>query len=178
MDAKTVWRGHDRMANGRIELLTEMMALRQHDASSGWFVPASQALLGLTAPQAAWVPPGEGTHTIWQLVSHLTFWTRVVTQHLDGVPVHQRDNEATFGPPGDPEDAAGWSAALEALSQAYDGLRAAVGRQRDADLDRRLGDRRGTPAGRMVGGILSHDAYHIGQIVLLRKLQGSWSPEA
>jgi len=29
----------------------------------------------------------------------------------------------------------------------------------------------------MVAGLVEHDAYHAGQIVLLRRLQGAWPPE-
>ena len=29
----------------------------------------------------------------------------------------------------------------------------------------------------MLAGLVEHDAYHAGQIVVLRRLQGAWPPE-
>ena len=163
------------MGRDRTDLLREMMAVRDDDpAGENWFAPVSRALGGLTAAQAAWVP-GEGMNTIWQLVNHLTFWTRFVAGRLAGDPPTGRaiDNDATFGSPGDPADDEGWARAVQGLRDAYGGLHAALAPQTDAELDRPLNSRR-TPAVTMISGTVMHDAYHIGQIVLLRRLQGSW----
>lgn len=164
------------MDHDRIGLLHEMMALRYDDpAGTDWFAPVLRAVGGLTSAQAAW-RPSEGIQTIWQLVNHLTFWTRFVARRLGGaLPTGKEiDNDATFGSPGDPADVEGWARAVHELLEAYGDLHAVLGGQPDADLERPLTSR-GTRAVLLVGGSVMHDAYHIGQIVLLRKLQGCWS---
>ena len=164
------------MSNGRADLLGKIMAAREDDpAGENWFAPTSKALGGLTAAQAAWVP-GEGMNTIWQIVNHLTFWTRFVAGRLAGEPPTGRktDSDATFGSPGDPADAEGWARAVQGLRDAYGALHAAIARQTDAELDRPFNSRR-TPTVAVISGSVMHDAYHTGQIVLLRRLQGSWS---
>lgn len=164
------------MAHDRVAVLQEMMALRSGDpARADWFAPVSRALTGLTPTQAAW-RPGAGLNTIWQIVNHLTFWTRFLARRLAGeAPTGvEIDNDETFGAPGDPADADGWARAVRGLGDAYSALEAVLARQADADLERPLNSR-GTRAVSMVSGSVMHDAYHIGQIVLLRKLQGCWS---
>ena len=163
------------MRRDRVDLLQEMMAVREMDPEDGrWFSPISQALAGLTAAQAAWVA-GDGMNTIWQLVNHLTFWTQFVTGRLaGGHPWGERiDNNATFGDPGDASDEDGWARAVQGLRDAYSELAAALSKQTDLDMERPLNSQR-TPAATMVSGSVMHDAYHIGQIVLLRRMQGSW----
>ncbi len=164
------------MAHDRVDLLREMMSLRSDDPDGmDWFAPVSRALAGLTPAQAAWLP-ASGVNTIWQIVNHLTFWTRFVARRLageapTGTEIH---NDETFGGPGDPLDADRWARALRELHDAYGELEAVLAGQADANLERQLTSRR-TRAASLVGGSVMHDAYHIGQIVLLRKLQGSWS---
>lgn len=168
-------RGCLRLAHDRIELLTEMMLLRHEDPTNGWFADATKALAGVTAAQAAWVP-GPGMNSIWQLVNHLTFWTQFVTRRLAGeLPTGRHiDNDTTFGDPGNPADAEGWTLAVQRLHEAYGELGSVLALQADADLERPLNSRQ-TRASAMTSGVVMHDAYHLGQIVVLRKLQGSWS---
>lgn len=66
----------------------------------------------------------------------------------------------------------GWARTLRGLHDAYSELETVVARQADADLERPLKSRH-TRAVSTVSRSVMHDAYHIGEIVLLRKLQGS-----
>ncbi|REJ38054.1 MAG: hypothetical protein DIU84_01980 [Bacillota bacterium] len=83
---------------------------------------------------------------------------------------------ATFGEPGDPEDEAGWQQALAHLEEAHRRLERALGALTGTGLERFIPGEPHTYR-QMVAGLVEHDAYHAGQIVLLRRLQGASPPE-
>lgn len=138
----------------------------------GWSVALSRALAGVTAVQAAW-QPGPDRHSIWQIANHLTFWKEICAGALERAPRRpgRIDNAATFGAPGDAADASGWQAAAHRLDAAQARLRAAVAELDESDLDRPLPGEQ-VPVGDLIAGLIEHDAYHAGQIMLLRQLQG------
>lgn len=158
------------MSRDRIDLL-----LMQKDFSwdkEEWFPPLAAALEGVGPAEAAWQPPGGG-NTIWQTVNHLNYYNdRVLTRITGATPgTALPDNDATFGGPGNPEDAAGWQATLEEARRIAADLRQAIADLTDADLDKSLSS--GT-LGQLLPAWVLHEAYHGGQIVLIRKQQGSW----
>lgn len=147
--------------------------LRRSHGGQPWHGPATRdALDGVTAADAA-ATPIAGAHSIWQLVLHMTAWTREVTRRADG------------GEPGMPEmgdwpavgrpTAARWDAAQADLAAAHAGLLAVLERLPAARLRERVGTADDPPLGTgptmaiMLAGIAEHDAYHTGQIVLLKK---------
>lgn len=140
-------------------------------AKEEWFVPLSAALEGLGALEAAWQPPGAG-NTIWQTVNHINYWNERMLFYMTDAPLPKSiTNDETFGEPGDPNDSAGWAATLERTQQIADQLKSVLAELTDADLTRKLGS---ITFGESLPSWLLHDSYHTGQIVLLRKLQGSW----
>lgn len=161
------------MSRKRIDML-----LAQFDPTLGkewWFAPFERALAGVTPEHAAW-SPGGGVNTIWQTINHVTFWKLHFAGRMEGAPHtgEEINNDSTFDTPGNPNDAAGWNAAVGHLREASLAVRKAIARLEDADLDRPLpGD--SAPLGEILAGMVLHDGYHIGQIVLIRKWQGSWT---
>lgn len=137
-----------------------------------WHGDALRSLLdGMTAEQAA-ARPIAGAHNTWELVLHLTSWTREVARRLrDGVA---RDPEDGDWPPvhGD------FGAAVEALGRAQANLLEAVEQLSPTRLDEVMGDARDRPLGAgvtfavMLLGVAQHLAYHAGQIAILRKATG------
>lgn len=139
-----------------------------------WIVPLSLALEGLTAKQAAWQPQGDNL-TIRQYVTHIQYYNqRVLSRHEGGDPGAEADNNLqTFGPPGDPQDEAGWQQLVRDVTDTSLALREKIASYDDESLDAPYaeGD---MSRGEQLAGWIIHDAYHAGQIVLLRKLQGCW----
>jgi hypothetical protein len=133
-----------------------------------WHPPLKHAVDGLTAAQAAW-HAAPGALTAWQFVNHVAFWKESALRRLAGLgrSKAEDDNDATFGPPGEAADEAGWQATLARLEKAQEDLRGRVAAMRDGDLADR--DREA-----LLYGVASHDAYHGAEIVQLRKLQGAW----
>lgn len=160
------------MAKERVGLLLSQMDHMY--CEGGWSPPMNKAFTGLTAAQAA-SSPGPGQHTIWQLVNHVAFWKGLVARRMNGLPLSGERivNDSTFGPSGDPADSHAWAAALREYLEAHQALRAALAEREDGDLDRPLPGER-TPLGEVISGLIAHDTYHLGQVLLIRKLQGSW----
>lgn len=161
------------MEKARVHLLLEQMDYTF--GQGGWFRALDQAIAGLTPEQAAW-SPGHDVNSIWQTVNHLTFWKRLCAERLKGAPLSAERivNTMTFGPAQAPGDDQAWQAAVDGLRQAHQGFRDAVAQLADRQLDEPLPGE-ATLLKELLQGLNVHDGYHLGQIVLLRKLQGLWN---
>jgi uncharacterized damage-inducible protein DinB len=135
-----------------------------HDEQD-WFVPASKAVAGLTFEQAVWKPE-KGDHSVASLVHHLAFWNkRALIERQGRKPeAFSGNNEETFEPP---KDKAAWEALVQSMNDGMAAWEKAV----EALDDAKLLDWAST-----ISHIATHNAYHTGQILLIRKLQGSWDP--
>lgn len=123
-----------------------------------WAASWSRAVDGLTPEQAAW-KPGQGRNSIWQHVNHVVFWREVTLRRLAGGagPTEEETRRGNFAEPGE-VSGAGWRAARERFADSHRRIAAAIADERNA-LERPLHH-------------IPHDAYHVGQIMLLRALQG------
>lgn len=130
-----------------------------------WFVPIDVAVEGLTAEQASW-KQGTGNHSVGQLTYHLLFWNRRELEKFKGEPEAKfsGNNEETF----DKFDAKQWADTVKHLDQVMTDLEKIVETADDAKLQAIASE---------VAHIGTHNAYHVGQIIVVRKMQGSWNPE-
>ncbi len=124
----------------------------------GWHASWTKALGDLSALQAAWVPDG-ARHSIWQLVNHVVFWRNVTLNKAEGLPTPSEAecNQRNFEAPADVSEDA-WSNTKQALEDSYRALRPILEGKKPG-LDRAKYH-------------LTHDAYHLGQIMHLRAMQG------
>jgi len=136
-----------------------------HD-NQDWFVPASKAVEGLTAEQASWTP-GKGSHSVAQLVSHLIFWDQQALAQLQGKPVPKftGKNDETFDIVVNKET---WNQMVKDLDRVLADWEKAIASADDATIQKWANT---------VAHVSTHNAYHTGQILYVRKLQGSWNPE-
>ena len=130
-------------------------------------------LEGLNASAAA-AHPIDGAHSIWELVLHMTAWTHEATRRLrGGLPGEPAEGD---WPPVAGTDATAWRDAVGELRNAHADLARTLARLDDVELGRQVAgtqvDDRGTPVTihRTVVGMLQHDAYHTGQVALLKKV--------
>lgn len=156
------------------KLLLEQLDIHWH--STEWFVSFEAALTGLTAKEASWTTDGAG-YTIWQIVNHLVFCNADVVQRVTGKgePLQAADNDASFGEPGDPQDDGAWSTTVNRLFEVFGDMQQLITEVNDEKLDAPYREN-SSSTGRLLSNVMMHDTYHLGQIVLMRKLQGSWSP--
>jgi uncharacterized damage-inducible protein DinB len=140
-----------------------------------WHGSSRAALLADVTADEARRRPAASVHSIWELVLHMTAWTREATRRLQG-------HSASEPEMGDwpavqaPADERAWRATLAALDEAHVGLRDAVRRFDPSRLTERVGDERSASLGtgvtfaQTINGVVQHDAYHSGQIAVMKKL--------
>ena len=127
-----------------------------------WFVPANIAVQGMTAEQARW-SPGNGQHSVGQLVYHLVFWDSRTLADFKGEknPKFSGNNDETFNNFDDKQ----WNALIKQLDDVLTEWEKAV----EAADDKKI-----AASASLIAHVATHNAYHIGQMVYVRKLQGSW----
>ena len=153
------------------EIILEQMAACHN--KKNWFVPLSDAISGLTAEQASWNGNAEG-HSVVQIVNHLTFWNgRWLVRFRGGTPEQMEgENSATFS--GSEEE---WEDSVKKLDKIFTLWEEALKKTEETKLQGEAFKDFGDSWYSVLTQITIHNAYHIGQIVTLRKQQGSWNPE-
>lgn len=138
--------------------------LRTTHNEADWFVPAKTAVEGLTAEQAKW-SPGKGNHSVGQLAYHLWFWDARALADFKGEkqPAFKGNNDETF----DDFTAAQWEDLVKKLDQVMADWEEAV---KSVD-EQKLAEKAS-----LVAHVGAHNAYHIGQILYVRKLENAWDP--
>lgn len=148
---------------------TESLAdlLERTFRGGAWHGPAvAEALAGVDAAAAARRPIA-GAHTIWEIVRHLTVWNEVPRRRIDGERLVDLPAERDWPRVSEVSEPA-WQAALAALEESHAALHARVRDLGDAQLDEPVAGSDPTVRG-MLLGVLQHNAYHAGQIALLKK---------
>jgi uncharacterized damage-inducible protein DinB len=131
------------------------------------------ALRGVSHKHAA-RRPGRNRHNIWEIAVHAAYWKYAVCRRLLG------EKRGSFGEsghnwfprpqiPSEKQARAAWRRDLAHLTSVNKRLRATVASLDDFSLDRPSRGSSQTPR-RMIAGIAMHDAYHAGQIQLLKRL--------
>lgn len=151
-------------------LLEQMAACRDQKA---WFVPLSDALDGLSPERAAW-RDGSENHSIRQLVNHLIFWNERWLMRLKGIepPKVEGEISATFN--SETGDGQEWEAIVKRLDEVLGELESELRNTSEEKLAREAFVDAGDSWYAFLSQLTIHNAYHIGQIVYTRKLQGSW----
>lgn len=139
-----------------------------------WSPPLRMALDGVDSIQAAWKPEGHGGNSIWETVSHLTYYKQWLLHRVKGwAPVAAMGaNSDTFAVTATGEEA--WQAAVAKLQSVHASLREAIETHDGQALPNVNGGE--SDFQKYIMSLILHDAFHTGQIILVRKLQGSWSP--
>ena len=143
-------------------LLTE---LKTTHTDKEWFVPVNIALEGVTAEQAMW-RDSSGNHSIGQLAYHLLFWNKRQLAKFNGQPEgdFSGNNEETFTK----FDQKEWAHIVSELDNVLTTLEKGIESADEAKL------KEWYP---IIANVSTHNAYHTGQIVFVRKLQKSWDAE-
>lgn len=149
--------------------------LERVHAGDPWHGSSRAALLADVTAQEAHRRPAASVHSIWELVLHMTAWTGEVTRRLQGHKASAPEMGDWPVVPATPDERA-WRTTLAALDQAHVALRDAVRGLDPSRLAERVGDERNAPLGtgvtfaQTINGLVQHDAYHSGQIAVIKKL--------
>ena len=107
-----------------------------------------------------------GTNNIWQLVAHITYWRTTVVNRLTGT--NNPPPFADFLLPAELNEE-NWRQALHDFEAAYHLLRNAIHNFKDDHLDKPSPTEEQTYY-QLIMGCLQHDAYHLGQMMLQKRL--------
>jgi uncharacterized damage-inducible protein DinB len=127
-----------------------------------------EILAGVDAATAA-ARPIKTAHTIWELVLHIAAWDDAVRRRTGGVAVTLSDAE-NFPPVVDTREAA-WRQTVEKVTKTHDELVKAVADFPDSRLQELVPGKSQDYYNffYMFSGIVQHELYHAGQIMLLKK---------
>jgi uncharacterized damage-inducible protein DinB len=97
---------------------------------------------------------------------HLLYWNTNALYRLKGekAPPTTNDNTETFNK----FDAATWADTVKKLDENLTAIEQLVEAADDAKI---------ATMANTISHISTHNAYHTGQIIMIRKLQGSWDPK-
>lgn len=142
-------------------------------AGRGAYVNSLRALAGMHWMSAG-ERPGRVRHTIFRSLLHMNYWQDVTLARLRGEarpdPVRPEQQWPGREEPGNRGE---WDAAVERFRAGMEGLQEAA---RAGDLARVVHPEKGETALAALLGVAQHNAYHMGQIVLLRRQLGAWPP--
>ncbi len=150
-------------------LLADQLLANANDAS--WYLPFNESVENLSEDEAFW-KPNKDCHSIAEIVQHLLYWnktwqTRYDESHVQAVP-SIGDNDKSFVIP----ENQSFSHLKEEL---LDVLLIWQGLLSEEKVEREVN---GFPVSakwwELIGNAATHNAYHIGQIIMIRKLQKSW----
>ena len=138
----------------------------------GWYPPLRNALEGVDGSQAVWLPQGEASNAIREIVNHLFYYKRRFLFRLEGKkwPYELRSNEETFLP-GEHTMNLMWDKLVNELAAIHHQIRDKIVGMSEEKLIINLSKE---PVDQQIMILATHDAYHTGQIIFIRKLYGSW----
>jgi uncharacterized damage-inducible protein DinB len=135
-----------------------------------WHGPSLMDLVGDVSAEQAAEHPVAGAHSIWELVLHMTAWTEIVRERLVGSAKGEPTPDEDW-PPVAERSPESWRTAVERMKDAHRELAADVSKLGDSDLIGRVPGKDHSVL-TMVHGIVEHDAYHGGQVAILKRALG------
>ena len=140
-----------------------LLQLRSTHNNSDWFVAGNTAMKGLIVEQASW-NDGKGNHSVGQLAHHLVFWNRHTLERLNGSKEpYNGSNDETFTK----FDSKTWTDTVRQFDEVMSDIEKWVETTDEVKLKQWAST---------ISNVCTHNGYHIGQIIYVRKEQGSWDP--
>ena len=136
--------------------------LKNTHSNQEWFVPTKKAIKGITIEQSNWKDT-TANHSIGELVSHLIFWNEMNLKAFKGerVAEFEGDNKETFKK----NEGQDWGNAMKKL----DSIQTEWERLTENATDEQIMNWHSD-----IANMTAHTAYHTGQIIYIRKLNGWW----
>ncbi|MGM0838250.1 MAG: DinB family protein [Bacillota bacterium] len=130
---------------------------------NAWFVSLHHAIKDLSTEQASWKLNGS-SNSIWEIVNHLNYYNEKHLLRFQGedFPKGVDSNDVTFQPL-----ETDWNIAVDRMNTILSDWSRALENCDEAALNKWVGH---------ITHLTIHNAYHIGQIVHIRKQQEAWDP--
>ena len=147
--------------NAKQVLLMQLDACHRQNT---WFVSLINSINGLTEAQASW-KPNEASNSIFEIIHHLIYYNQRHLNRLKGIENEEGDGESTFRN----REGLSWDQTVKRIDGLMAEWKMAVEEADESDLNTWI---------ESIAHLTIHTTYHAGQILYIRKLQGSWNPEA
>lgn len=139
------------------------------DAHAGF----EAAIGGIPARSRGSVPPGM-PHSPWQILEHLRLAQQDILEFCVASRYEERTWPDDYWPPSPaPENDAAWEGSVAAFRRDVEAL-ARIARDPSVDLFARVPNGTGQTWLRELLLVADHNAYHVGQLVLVRRALGIW----
>lgn len=125
-----------------------------------WADSLLDALDGLSQEQANWKPEGKDIHSISEIVNHIISGKKFILSVLEGKKPEYEETAKKES----------WEETLKELKDVHKRIISLL-EEKDINLDDKIPNEDST-WGEMLYGVLAHDCYHLGQIIILKGLQG------
>lgn len=136
-------------------------------------VDFSQAVQGLTYKQAG-IRVEDVPHTIWELIDHIRIAQNDILEFCKNPDYEALDWPSDYWPENSrPESQEKFEASVQAVLDGIENMKELI-RDPQNNLQQPFSHGDGQTLFREAMLIVDHNAYHIGQIVLIRRLLGSW----
>jgi uncharacterized damage-inducible protein DinB len=159
------------MMNRKDVILEQFLCCQK---KSHWFVSFEKAVAGLTPEQANW-KKSDSENSIWELISHLVFWNERFLNRFKNkvIPKMDGNNDSTFIYLSELK----WEQVIERFNEVMSDWVETIKNSEDEKFDQCISEESKETWLESISSITLHNAYHIGQIVSIRKTQGSWRKE-
>jgi uncharacterized damage-inducible protein DinB len=140
--------------------------LRRAVEGEAWHGPSVlETLTGIDARTAA-AHPIAGAHSIWEILHHVTAWTRAIVRRLNGQAL-ELDGADDWPPVPDTSDAS-WQGAIASFRAAQEELLAKLKSMSNDELGMPVPGKNYSNSF-MLHGLVQHHLYHAGQMAILKK---------
>ena len=144
-----------------------MILLEQFNAcfdQSAWFASAKSVLENLSAEDAVWKPSNE-IHSVCEIIMHLNFYNNKHLRRFKELEITNNAHEIA-----ETYSNEGWQNALDEFNSIMFEWKTLIESVTEAKLAK-------DDWSSIIAHINIHNAYHIGQIVIVRKLKNNWNAE-
>lgn len=135
-----------------------------------WFIPLADILADLTVKEA--ITMNEDKQTIWSIVNHLIYWNEKWLESFKAGEIvlsNTINNDETFSLTPDQMNDFGWKKTLNRLENVFINWITFLEGTDESKLTKQLPEYFNAPWWGVVSNLSIHNAYHIGQIMLLKK---------
>ena len=142
---------------------------------NGWFVALKNAVKNLTAEQAIWKTDNLN-NSIWEILAHLNYYNKAYVERFKGIDYvyPANDNDVTFAVSAESASEKSWQAEIESFDSIMSEWRKLLETADESKFNETVSATSKTLWASLISHINTHNAHHGGQIVVIRKLQGSW----
>ncbi len=145
--------------------------------TNSWFVAVRNAIEGLNVEQACWKPDNADINCIWETLSHIAYYNNAYLQRFKGLDYEYdaSSNNETFSTGEYTE--ADWQAEIAGFDAMMQEFRSLIEAADESKFSEQVAGDNPRSWAELISDINTHNAYHAGQILLIRKLHGSWNPQ-